>query len=312
MANRTTIKSNIQTKNIPSVTNAILTDILNVEMCDNIVFKEDVAVTQVTSTSAVSIDFANKDAVYLDATGVSGSSIAITCNSIVNGQMLFLKVSKSSGKSISFVGFLDITSNTDYVTLATELFYRLIRKGTTYIAEALIKTVNPATENLAGIVEFASQAEHNELYVENKVCTPGLLPKSTENQTGLIHIATDDELNAGGDYNIDGDTLGVRASQLRARTKDTRKSYWKSESHVVEQYSIADFSFTFAGMSGKTFIPMYSIQSYNAGLSVDSWIYTVYDSGTDIVVTVRVQNHSIIETGATINCGLILEGLDSF
>ena len=90
MANRQTAKSNIVTKNVPTVTNAILTDMLNSELADNIVFGEDVAVVQNSSVSNITVDFTGKDRIDLTRTG---GSLNITVAGMGDGETKYLLIS---------------------------------------------------------------------------------------------------------------------------------------------------------------------------------------------------------------------------
>lgn len=142
MANRTTVKSNIVTKNVPTVNNTILGDILNADLADNICFREDVAVTQSSSASAISVDFTGKDRVDLTRTG---GTLNITVTGIEDGETKFLLVTKTAGQAVTWVGVTDITpikSNADALPL---VLYEIVRKGSNYFVKAWVETIQVAS-----------------------------------------------------------------------------------------------------------------------------------------------------------------------
>jgi len=139
MANRTTVKSNIVTQNVPTVTNAIMTNMLNAELADNVRFREDVAVIQASAISAIVVDFAGKDRVDLTRTG---GSLAISVTGIDDGETKYLLVTKTAGQAVSWVGITDITpvkANADALPL---VLYELVRKGANYFVKAWVDTVS--------------------------------------------------------------------------------------------------------------------------------------------------------------------------
>jgi hypothetical protein len=141
MANRTTVKSNIVTLNVPSVTNTIMNQMLNSELADNIRFREDVAVAQSSGSSAITVDFTGKDRVDLTRTG---GSLAITVTGIGDGEEKFLLITKTAGQPITFVGVTDVTPVISGVTADSTVIYQIIRKGAVYVAKAWLDTVTGA------------------------------------------------------------------------------------------------------------------------------------------------------------------------
>lgn len=221
MANRTTVKSNIVSKNVPSVTNTILTDMLNADMNDNIVFKEDVAVVQSSSTSNITCDFTGKDRINLTRTG---GSLNITLSGIGDGQTVHLLITKTTGQAITWVGVTDVTPVVADVTALSTVLYEVVRKGSNYYARAFV-VIGAATELRAGILETATQSEANSLTVTDKIITPGTIPKGSTTQEGVVEIATSSEINAGTDVDGTGDQLVVQPSELLRIGKDTGASW---------------------------------------------------------------------------------------
>jgi hypothetical protein len=185
MANRTTVKSNVTTKNVPTVTNAILTDILNNDMCDNVKFREDVAVSKVAGVSGITVDFTGIDRVDLQRTG---GSLNITVSGIGDGETKFLLITKTAGQVVTWVGVTDVTDvkpNADALSVVT---YEIIRKGSNFYARAVAETVI-----------LASDAEAQGLTEALKVLTPATNPIASTGQTGLVKIAGAGEIAAGTD-----------------------------------------------------------------------------------------------------------------
>jgi hypothetical protein len=193
MANRTTSKSNIITKNVPTVTNAILTDILNNELAENVVFGEDVAVVQNSGSSNISVDFTGKDRVDLTRTG---GSLNITLSGIGDGEVKYLLIAKTSGQAVSFVGVTDVTPIKANANALSLVLYEIVRKSSYYFAKAWVENVKTATDTIEGVLETATQAESNALSAVDKTVTPGRQPIASTSQKGIIEIATQTEANA--------------------------------------------------------------------------------------------------------------------
>lgn len=177
MANRTTVKSNIITLNVPSVSNADLEDMLNDNICDNVVFGEDVAVSQSSSVSAITCNFTGKDRIDLTRTG---GSLAITVSGIGDGETKFLLVTKTAGQAVTFVGVTDVTpvkANADALSL---VLYEIVRKNTSYFAKAWVETV-----------QAASDAETQAGSITNKFITPANLESktATTSRKGIAEMA---------------------------------------------------------------------------------------------------------------------------
>jgi len=192
MSNRTTVKSNILTLNVPIVTNAILTEMLNDELADNLVFKEDVAVLQTSTTSNINLDFTDKDRIDLTRTG---GVLNITLSGIEDGEVKYLLITKTSGQAVTFVGVTDVTPVPENANAQSKVLYEIVRKSTSYYAKAWVKSPITATDTREGVLETGTVAECNSLSATNKIVTPGRIPLSTSSQKGLIEIATEAETN---------------------------------------------------------------------------------------------------------------------
>jgi len=194
MANRETAKAAIISKNVPSVTNAILTDMLNNYFADNVRFREDSATAQSSSVSSITVNFTGKDRVDLTRTG---GALNISVSGMGDGEEKCLLITKTAGQEVVFTGVTDVTSIKEYVTAASVVLYDVVRKGSYYFARAWVDGVKQATDTIVGVASIASAAEVAALSNVNKIVVPGRLPIATTAQQGLIRKATQAEAEAG-------------------------------------------------------------------------------------------------------------------
>lgn len=190
--NRTTAKTNITTINVPSVSNAEMNTMLKDELADNIVFLADVAVVQTSSTTNITVNFTDKDRIDLTRTG---GALNITVSGLDDGTLKYLKITKTAGEAITWVGVTDITPVKENITSQTLVLYEIIRKGSDYFARAWVETVIQATDTVKGVLRIATQIEHENLTDNDIACVPGRLPISNTVKQGLIQIADSTEHN---------------------------------------------------------------------------------------------------------------------
>lgn len=193
MANRQSVKSNIISKLTALVTIVKHRDILNSEIADNVVFKEDVAIAQSSSASNITVDFSGKDRVDLTRTG---GSLNITVSNIGDGQDVDLLITKTAGQAVTFTNVTDITPIKANANALSIVLYRITRKSSNFYAKAWVENVKTATDTIEGVLETATQAESNALSATNKIVTPGRQPIATTSQKGLVELATSTEANA--------------------------------------------------------------------------------------------------------------------
>lgn len=212
MANRTTVKSNIVTKCVPTVSNADMIDMLNAEMNDNVRFREDVVAVQTSTANRISCNFTGKERINLTRTG---GSLDIDVSGIGDGEEKWLQITKTAGQSISWYmgGVIDITPCKANITAASVVTYQIIRKGNYYYSQAWIEAVKAATDAIPGVISPASVAEANALTTNTKALTPGRVPKASATQQGIVEIATSAEIDAGTDT-VAGRQMAVQPSEL--------------------------------------------------------------------------------------------------
>lgn len=194
MANRTTVKSNIQNLNVPSVTNEDMEDMLNDNICDNVVFQEDVVKAQNTSVSSVNVNFTGYDRVNLSGYGLN---LTISVSGLDDGNFRWLKVIKTSGRTISFSGVTLLNYLSENLTSATEVDFIVIRKGSKYYALPLLEQLQRATETKEGVLQVATQAQANALVTDLKIVTPKKIPIATTSQKGIQELSTNAESISG-------------------------------------------------------------------------------------------------------------------
>lgn len=154
--NRTTVKANVISKNVPSVTNAVLTDMLNNDFADSIKFREDVAVSQTSSTTNITLDFSGKDRIDLTRTG---GPLNISVSNLDDGDEKFILITKTSGQTVAFTGVTDITPVKENADALALVLYEITRKGSNYFVKAWVASPLNATTDVSGIVEKATPTE---------------------------------------------------------------------------------------------------------------------------------------------------------
>ena len=229
MANRTTVKSNVNTKIVPVMVTSVHRDVLNNDFADNLVFREDVAIVQSSSVSNITVDFTDRDRIDLTRTG---GSLNITVSGLDDGDRKFLLITKTSGQVITWVGVTDVTPMVDNVDDLSTVLYEIVRKSSNYYAKAYAVTS-----------EIASVAECNALSDETKVVTPGRIPISSTTQRGVLEIATQSETAAGTSNNQAVSPFGLEYITDGLRTKIIDIGDWNmdTDASTTVSHGLADF-----------------------------------------------------------------------
>jgi len=155
MSNRTTVKSNIVAQNVPTVTNAILTGMLNTELADNVRFREDVAVIQNSSITSITVDFTGKDRVDLTRTG---GALSISVSGIGDGEEKYLLITKTAGQAVTFVGVTDVTPVPANVNALGTVVYQIVRKDSNYLCKAWVDTISSEVIGLQSNIDAEEAA----------------------------------------------------------------------------------------------------------------------------------------------------------
>lgn len=107
------------------------------------IYKKDDIGTQTASASSTTVSFASYDTMRLAS---AGYDLSLTISNVENGQMVALRITGKSAKTVAFVNVTDITPNQDYVTAQSEITYLIFNKDATMFGMALIDAITPSTD----------------------------------------------------------------------------------------------------------------------------------------------------------------------
>src|SRR3990167_1532805 len=189
MSNRTTVKTNIVAQNVPTVSNAYLTAMLNTELADNLVFREDVVGTQSSSVSAITCDFTGKDRINLTRTG---GSLLITLTGLSDGEHKYLYVTKTAGQTITFSSATDVTPLTSNLTAASTILFEVWKKQIAYpFVRAIYNTITVASE-----AEVLAAVENAKILTPASLAFKAATDAETLTGTDTTHFITPANLQA--------------------------------------------------------------------------------------------------------------------
>ena len=158
--NRTEIKSQVTTKIVPKVTNTVHIDLLNNDVIDNIVVREDIVATETPIGSNVTVDFSDKDLAII--TTAVNLTVSISAANIANGDSAkYIQITKGLGDTVTFSDATDITPDPENVDdNMTLVVYQVVRKNAiTYvnaINSLLSKAANAFTSDNFDFLTAAS------------------------------------------------------------------------------------------------------------------------------------------------------------
>ena len=158
MANRTTVKSNIQALNVPSVSNADLEDMLNDNLADNVEFIEKTYRPEITpAASTFTIDFNGFDNVIYK---FSGGAIHISSiSNMSDGQLGYLKLTKTPGLGVTWgAGITDLTPVQADINSESVVYYKIKRVLTLYFVTAFV-LIGATNESRKGLTKWASDSQ---------------------------------------------------------------------------------------------------------------------------------------------------------
>lgn len=265
MSNRTTVKSNIDTLNVPSVTNEDMGEMLKDNICDNVVFREDVAIAQTSTTSNVTLNFTGKDRIELTRTG---GSLNITASGMDDGDTKYLLITKTAGQAVTFVGITDVTPVKYHANALSTVLYEIVRKGSNYYTKAWVETVLPASKTEA-------QTGTNTY----KFITPNTLQDvtATSSRNGIGEIATLSEAK----ISLTNDNKFINGYTLGAVTKHKGLSITANGTY---QMSIYEGFVCVTGGNGAVIVRLPDESIYSFGkcvriLNLSGCTITVQSSG---------------------------------
>lgn len=271
MANRNTVKANVVTKNVPTVTNAILTDILNTEMNDNIRFKEDYATAITATGGGATLDYSVYD--RIDLTNL-GSDTGLVVTGMNDGEEKWLVLNKTVGTKVNWFGVTNIDGSQEKIDAASKVVFQIFRKGSLYYSKALLPE-GAATAAVEGVTRYATMSEVNAETSQVLAISPYTLarrvPLATQVAAGKVELATTDEITAGTDTS-GSNPLVVKPSQLKTSNdrittvegKTTRYIAYKETTSAQLVNAASTQTFTITHNLGTTSYQAFAQIIYNA------------------------------------------------
>lgn len=130
--NRVEATIQVDTKIVPTVTNAVHRDLLKNDIVNGVVFEKDVIATETVVAGSVTIDYSNKDT----ATVNTSVNLTVSFTNIENGSVKYLSVTKSTTNTVSFAGAVDVSPRRAYInSSSTVVIYKISHKnGSIYVS----------------------------------------------------------------------------------------------------------------------------------------------------------------------------------
>jgi hypothetical protein len=129
--NRTEIKSAATTALQPTLTLNTHRTFINDDFADNALFKKDIATTVTATSTSTSLDFATDDRKDFNDGGFDS---ALTITNFNDGEVKYIHVTKTAGKTLSFTGGWTFLSTNKKITQSTNFIIELINKNSKLIA----------------------------------------------------------------------------------------------------------------------------------------------------------------------------------
>ncbi len=243
----------------------------------SVVFRKDVSTTDTAATATKTIDFTDIDFITI----TQSTNVTYTLSGIQQGEIKYLKITKSAGQSIAFSGATQEDENSTYIQALTSIMYEIFNKDGSIQVRAISKTIPSASETYKGIVELATQSEVDAGTTGEKAVTA--------DTHDSYHGATRQKTIDIGDWNMDstatkqvahGLTLGkIRGVNVLIRNDDD-DVYINLLSSVGDMLGAglgmvgagaANISMTRVG-SGSFDSPDYSSTSFNRGFIVIDYV----------------------------------------
>lgn len=144
--NRGEAQTEVTTKIVPAVTNAIHIDVLNNDILEGIVFEKDEIAIETPGGGTVTIDYSNKDT----ATVSVASNLAVSFTNLENGAVKYLAITKLAGNAITFSGATDVSQRKAYINdIVTVVHYEVREKN----GIVTVDSINIDNNILAGTVK---------------------------------------------------------------------------------------------------------------------------------------------------------------
>jgi len=146
---------------VPNIIKAVVDiadhrQILSDELAESINFRKDVKSATITATgSANTIDFSSNDLVSIDG-ATNNLDLILTISNTEDGEdSKYIRVLKDVGKTVTFSGSTDITTNTLLINNLSSVVYQVFNKNGTIYVNALVDN-NQDTTLIPKIVQIGT------------------------------------------------------------------------------------------------------------------------------------------------------------
>jgi len=110
-----------------------LKEVLNDNFCQSLTFRKDVTFAD-TAAGTKTLDFTDID--YITVTQSANSTY--TLSNIAQGEIKYLKLTKSAGHTVDFTGATDVSQRQDYIdNTVTDVIYRITNKDNSIYIESV-------------------------------------------------------------------------------------------------------------------------------------------------------------------------------
>lgn len=132
------LKNRTEAKAVVNLWSAILDLELNhkpdlQEVLNNCLFRKDIATSTTASGTTKTLEFLDVD--YIEVT--QSNNVAYTLNNVQQGEIKYLKITKSAAQTISFVNGTDVSNRKSFIDLTTVVIYRIINKDSNLYIESI-------------------------------------------------------------------------------------------------------------------------------------------------------------------------------
>lgn len=122
------------------------------EILDNCVFRKDVSDSDTASGTTKTLDFDGFD--YIEVT--QSNDVSYTLNNIQQGEIKYLKITKTATQTIAFANATDVSMRKTYINeKITTVIYRIINKDASLYVES-VNIDNNINELLSKVIEIGT------------------------------------------------------------------------------------------------------------------------------------------------------------
>ncbi len=182
--------------------------LVNDVFAKSVVFRKDVSTTDTAATATKTLDFTDIDFI----TVTQSTNVTYTLSGIQQGEIKYLKITKSAGQSIAFSGATQEDENSTYIQALTSIMYEIFNKDGSIQVRAISKTIPSASETYKGIVEFANATEAADYSNFSMAVAPARMPEA---MSTLFSSWVDASYNSGSFSNWSVSSGGFKVRYLK-------------------------------------------------------------------------------------------------